>query len=86
MRCFSIVLVLEENSSFNIQLTLISNNFRPEFIIKPVKHSNWVQHVYFKVLSDMPRGFNIPCSLKCARYVDQQQEGLNPQKESDFHC
>lgn len=86
IRCSSIVLVLEENSSFSIQLTLTSNNFRPEFITKPVKYSNSVQHVYFKGLSDMPRGFNIPCSLKCARYVDKQQKGLNPQKESHFHC
>lgn len=84
-RCSSTVLVVEDNSSSNIQLTLTSSNFKPEFIIKPVKHSNSV-HVYFKGLSDMPRGFNIPCSLKRARYVDKQQKGLDPQTESNFHC
>lgn len=62
------------------------NNFKPEFIITPVKHSNSVQHVNFKGLSDMPRGFNIPGSLKCARYVDQQQKGLHPQIDHYFHC
>lgn len=34
----------------------------------------------------MPKGFNIPCSLQCARYVDQQQKGLSPQKESNVDC
>lgn len=85
-RCCTVVLVLEENVSFNIQLTLTSNHFSPGFIRKPVKQSNSAQRVYFKGLSDMPKGFNIPCSLQGARYVDQQQKGLSPQKESNFDC
>lgn len=83
-RCYTILLVLEENVSFNIQLTVTSNHFSPGFIRKPIKQSNSAQCVYFKGLPDMPKGFNIPCSLQCARYADQQQKGLSPQKESNF--